>query len=102
MDFNFTEEQLAIADAAERVFADMCSDDDIKELAGQDVPFHEKLWDQLAESGMLAIAIGEENGGLGLSLVELCLVLELQGRFVAPVPLLPCLVDDRLLMKVLE
>jgi alkylation response protein AidB-like acyl-CoA dehydrogenase len=93
MDFNFTEEQQAIADAAERVFAELCSDDSIKELSSADRPFHADLWAQLAESGMLGIVIGEAHGGLGMSLVDLCLVLESQGRFVAPIPMISCLVE---------
>jgi alkylation response protein AidB-like acyl-CoA dehydrogenase len=93
MDFNFTEEQQAIADAAERVFAELCSDDTIKELGTADRPFHADLWAQLAESGMLGIVIDEAHGGLGMSLVDLCLVLESQGRFVAPIPMISCLVE---------
>ena len=45
------------------------------------------LWRELAESGLVGIAVPEEHGGAGLGLTELCLLLEQQGRFVAPVPL---------------
>ena len=93
MDFSFTEEQLAIADAAERVFVDLCSDDAIKALSESKNPIHGDLWQQLAESGMLGLVVDEGHGGLGLSLVELCLIFELQGRFVAPVPLIATLVE---------
>ena len=93
MDFSFTEEQQEIANAAERVFADLCSDDAIKEIGAADTPLHADLWAQLAESGMLALVVDESHGGLGMSLVELCLILELQGRFVAPVPLIATLVE---------
>ncbi len=93
MDFDFNEEQKAIVNAAERVFSDLCSDDRIKEINGENQPFHAELWQQLAESGMLGLLVSEENGGLGMTLVELCLILELQGRFVAPVPLIATLVE---------
>ncbi len=36
---------------------------------------------------LLGLAVPEEHGGSGLGLTEVCLVLEQQGRFVAPVPL---------------
>ena len=93
MEFKFSEEQQAIADAAEPVFSDLCSDETIKDLNAGDKPLHTDLWQQLAESGMHGLVVDEEYGGLGMTLVELCLILELQGRFVAPVPLIPTLVE---------
>ncbi|MCP4303009.1 MAG: acyl-CoA/acyl-ACP dehydrogenase [Gammaproteobacteria bacterium] len=93
MEFRFNEEQQAIADAAEPVFTDLCSDETIKDLNAGDKPLHTELWQQLAESGMHGLVIDEDYGGLGMTLVELCLILELQGRFVAPVPLIPTLVE---------
>ena len=48
-----------------------------------------ELWKQLAESNLSAICVPEAQGGGGMGFVELCLLLEEQGREVAPVPLLP-------------
>ena len=93
MDFSITEEQQAIVDAAERVFADLCSDDAVKDINAGERPLHTELWQQLAESGMLGLVVDEEHGGLGMTMNELCLILELQGRFVAPVPLIATLVE---------
>ncbi len=93
MEFRFSEEQQAIADAAEPVFSDLCGDETIKELNADDKPLHTDLWQQLAESGMHGLVVPEEYGGLGMTLVELCLILELQGKYVAPVPLIPTLVE---------
>ncbi|MDP9182380.1 MAG: acyl-CoA dehydrogenase family protein, partial [Actinomycetota bacterium] len=47
----------------------------------------EELWRELAGAGLLGIAVPEALGGAGLGLVELCLLLKQQGKFVAPVPL---------------
>jgi alkylation response protein AidB-like acyl-CoA dehydrogenase len=93
MKFRFSDEQQAISDAAEPVFADLCKDETIKNLNAGDNPFHNELWQQLAESGMHGLVVPEEYGGLGMTLVELCLILELQGKYVAPVPLIPTLVE---------
>ncbi len=93
MEFKFSEEQQAIADAAEPVFSDLCGDEKIKDLNASDNPLHTELWQQLAESGMHDLVVPEEYGGLGMTLVELCLILELQGKYVAPVPLIPTLVE---------
>ena len=97
MDFTITEQQQSIYDACERIFIDHCSDDKIKALSLdlnlEQANMHTELWQQLADSGILGIALSEQYGGQGLGLVELCLILELQGRTVAPLPLLPSLVQ---------
>ncbi len=93
MDFSFNEDQLAIREAVERVFTEMCNDDALKELARSSADCHQPLWSQLAETGMLALAIPKGLGGMGMGLVELCLVLEQQGRATAPAPLLSNLVE---------
>ena len=54
--------------------------------------YDDELWQTLAEQGLLGIAVPEAAGGTGLGLIELCLVLEEQGRRVAPVPLYASLV----------
>ncbi|MDH3336234.1 MAG: acyl-CoA/acyl-ACP dehydrogenase [Gammaproteobacteria bacterium] len=99
MDFNFSEEQQSIVDAAERVFADLCDDDTIKNIGESDVPLHKELWAQLADSGMLGLVVDEEHGGLGMTLVELCLLFELQGKYLAPVPMIATLVECGLVIS---
>jgi alkylation response protein AidB-like acyl-CoA dehydrogenase len=44
-------------------------------------------WKQLDDSGLLGIAVPEAEGGAGLGLEEVLLILEQQGRFVAVAPL---------------
>jgi acyl-CoA dehydrogenase len=51
-----------------------------------------ELWAELARANLLGIALPEEVGGSGLGILELCLLLEQQGRRLAPVPILPTLV----------
>ena len=62
------------------------------EFSRSDASYDEGLWRTLADQGLLGIAVPEEQGGSGLGLIELCLVLEEQGRRVAPVPLFASLV----------
>ncbi len=45
------------------------------------------LWGHVVHSGWTALLVPEEYGGLGRSVIELCLVLEETGRALAPVPL---------------
>ncbi len=48
-----------------------------------------KLWASMVALDWPALAVPEENGGLGLSIVETAVVVEELGRAVAPGPLLP-------------
>ena len=96
MDFAFTEEQDSIRGLIKQVLTDLVTDDSLKALGREGRWFHERAWHQLAESGMLGLAVPLEHGGTGLGLTELCLLLEQVGRTVAPIPALPTLVSAAL------
>jgi acyl-CoA dehydrogenase len=92
MDFTFSEEQEAVRDLAAQIFEGHATTERVKEVERSEEHFDRELWRALADAGLLAIAVPDEHGGSGLGLIELCLVLEQQGRRVAPVPLWPTLV----------
>ena len=92
MDFTFTEEQDAVRDLAAQIFEGNVTPERVKEIEHSEERVDRDLWRALADAGLLAIAVPEEHGGSGLGLIELCLLLEQQGRRVAPVPLWPTLV----------
>jgi 3-oxocholest-4-en-26-oyl-CoA dehydrogenase beta subunit len=89
MDFSFTEEQEAIRGLAEQILGGLVTDDALKALERKgDMTLAPKVWSELAKAGLLGAALPEDVGGLGLTFLEAALVLEQQGRTVAPVPLL--------------
>jgi alkylation response protein AidB-like acyl-CoA dehydrogenase len=92
MDFNFSEDQAAIRELAYQIFTDRASDEFLLNFSRTDKTYDDELWTTLAEQGVLGIAIPEAAGGSGLGLTELCLILEEQGRRVAPVPMYASLV----------
>ena len=92
MDFTFTEEQEAVRDLAGQIFAGHASADRVKEVEAGDERFDRALWAELAAANLLGIALPDEVGGSGFGVIELCLLLEQQGRRVSPVPLWPTLV----------
>ncbi|MEM0952731.1 MAG: acyl-CoA dehydrogenase family protein [Pseudomonadota bacterium] len=92
MDFTITEDQQAIRDLAAQIFGDRASDEFLLEFSRTGNTYDDGLWQTLAEQGLLGIAIPEAQGGSGLGLIELCLMLEEQGRTVAPIPLFSSLV----------
>jgi alkylation response protein AidB-like acyl-CoA dehydrogenase len=51
-----------------------------------------ELWAELARADLLGLAVPAAHGGGGYGMVELCLLLEAQGKVVAPVPLWSTLV----------
>ncbi|HYV60210.1 MAG TPA: acyl-CoA dehydrogenase family protein [Acidimicrobiia bacterium] len=92
MDFTFTEEQDAVRDLAAQIFAGHATTERVKQVEASETRVDRELWRALADAGLLAIVVPEEHGGSGLGLLELCLLLEEQGRRVAPVPVWSTLV----------
>ena len=87
MDFNFSEEQEAIRTLADEVFTSKAGIDRVKQVELSDERIDRDLWRELVTTGLLGIALPEEYGGGGLGLTELYVLLEQQGRHVAPVPI---------------
>ena len=93
MDFSFSEDQIAIRELAYQIFTDRATDEFLLDFYRNDDAYDQQLWQTLAEQGLLGIALPEAVGGSGLGFTELCLVLEEQGKRVAPVPLLANIVS---------
>lgn len=92
MDFSFSEEQESLRELARKIFGDLCTHDRLRELENEGTCFDRALHAELARSNLLGIAIDEAHGGMGMSFLELAILLEEAGQAVAPVPLLPTLV----------
>jgi alkylation response protein AidB-like acyl-CoA dehydrogenase len=92
MDFSLNEDQLAIRELAHQIFTDRATDEFLLGFSKSDATYDDELWSTLAEQGLLGISAPESVGGSGLGFTELCLILEEQGRRVAPVPLFSTLV----------
>jgi alkylation response protein AidB-like acyl-CoA dehydrogenase len=87
MDFNFSDDQNSIRELAYQIFTDRSSDEFLLAFSRTGETYDDTLWQTLAAQGLLGVAIPEAAGGTGFGLIELCIVLEEQGRRVAPVPL---------------
>ena len=87
MRFSFTPEQLSIRDSVRTLLRRECPATRVREAwsaADGRVP---GLWSKLAELGVAGLLAPEDEGGLGLTEVELVLVAEEAGRFAAPEPI---------------
>jgi alkylation response protein AidB-like acyl-CoA dehydrogenase len=92
MDFSFTEAQTAVAGLARRIFEERLGPAALKALEAEPERFDPKVWGELAQAGLLGMAIPEAHGGAGHGLLELCALLEEAGSAVAPLPLWETLV----------
>lgn len=88
MDFDLTEEQQAISDLAGQILSKELTHERLRGVGR----FAERAWQELADAGLVGIALPAEHGGAGLRILEACLVLEQVGRTVAPVPYLATVV----------
>ncbi|QMU20624.1 acyl-CoA dehydrogenase family protein [Gordonia rubripertincta] len=87
MDFTHSEEQDAIRALAADVFTGRAGIDRVKQIELSDERIDRDLWRELATTGLLGVALPEGLGGGGFGLPELYVLLEQQGRHVAPVPI---------------
>lgn len=94
-----TEEQQALVAAVTDLLATHSTPDLVRK-AEQAGGFDRALWAQLAEFGLLAMALSEARGGWGASLLDLSLVAECLGGALAPVPAIESICAARLLDRV--
>ncbi len=87
MDFSLTEDQRAIADMADGLFTDFCTDEKHREFDESGATLMADLWQTCIETGLHSLYIPEAAGGSGLGMTELMLVLEAQGKGLGLVPL---------------
>ena len=92
MNFALSEDQTSLRELAAQILSDNSTDESLRAFARDARPYDEALWRTLAETGLLGLAIPQDQGGLGLGLLDLALLIEEQGRTLAPVPLLATLV----------
>ncbi|MFC5633993.1 acyl-CoA dehydrogenase family protein [Streptomyces bullii] len=91
MDFTFSDEQQAAAEAARGVFARVAPDavPSPALMAGAVADGHDRaLWARLADADLLSLLLDAEYGGAGLDAIALCLVLRESSKVLARVPLL--------------
>jgi len=87
MDFTFDEEQQAIAETAKGIFGGLVTPERVENVEAGEDRIDRELWAELARADLLGLSVPEAHGGGGYGMVEVALVLEAQGRSVAPVPL---------------
>jgi len=88
METNYSPEQEAFRDSLRRYLAEKCTQDFARQQAQQKIPHTPELWAALVEMGITAVLVPEAQGGLGLGMVDMGVVMEELGRRVNPAPVL--------------
>jgi alkylation response protein AidB-like acyl-CoA dehydrogenase len=99
MNFGFSEEQDLLRTTARDFLADCAPMTRVREVMAGDGQAAHEIWRRMADLGWPGLAFPEGVGGAGMSMIELCVVLEELGRSLAPVPFLPTVLAG---MAVLE
>ena len=86
MDIGFTEEQEMLRDSARRFFESECTTQFVRQRMAGLAAINDEFWQKLAEQGWLGIVYPEAEGGSGLGLVDLVVLMEEMGRAVMPGP----------------
>ena len=87
MDFAYSDDQQSIVDLAGQLLAEQSTHERQRELETGDGPrFDRDLWAQMAETGLLGVAVPEPQGGAGLGFQEVAAICEQLGKHTAPIP----------------
>ena len=88
MDIGFTEEQELLRDTARRFLESECSTQFVRRRMAEPGAITDEFWGKLAAQGWLGVVYPEVEGGSGLGLVDLVVLMEEMGRAVMPGPFL--------------
>ncbi len=86
MDFNLTEEQEMLREAARDFIATACPKSLVREMAEDEKGHPLELWQKMGQMGWMSMIIPEEYGGAGASFLDLVVLLEEMGRACLPGP----------------
>ena len=86
MNLDFSDDQKFLQEEARKFLEKEQALNRNRSVLETDNKFDEDLWEKIVGLGWTGIRIPEDYGGLGLGHLELCVIAEELGRFLAPVP----------------
>ena len=100
MNFHFTDDHRTFQESVRKMLEKECSAEHVRALWDSDTGRSTERWAKLAELGVLGLLVPEAHGGLGMSELDLVLLLEECGRVALPEPVLENMVGARLLEEI--
>ena len=87
MEFGLSEEQTLLADSVHRFLEEQVPLERVRGIAtGEETDGSQSVWQELADLGIPALLIPEEQGGVGLSQLDAAVVAEMFGYHTTPAP----------------
>jgi len=86
MNFSFSEDQILLRNSVRSALDEHCKPAHVRAMMDDPRGYSEAVWGEMAKLGWLGLPFPEPQGGAGLGLVELALVLEELGRAAYPGP----------------
>ena len=86
MNFSFSDDQILLKNSVRAALDEQCKPEHVRAMFDDSKGYSDHLWGEMAKLGWLGLPFAEEQGGAGLGLVELALVLEEMGRTAYPGP----------------
>ena len=87
MKFAFTEDQLAINEAAREMLVETCTSASLRAMLKDERAVDEDRWRTICEMGLLGMLAPEASGGMGLGLTDFIGIAEAAGYVALPEPL---------------
>lgn len=97
MNFGFSEEQNLLREQVRRFLADRAPLSEVRGWMRSKDGYSRDLWGEMAELGWIGLIVPEEYGGIGLSFLDLAVVLEEMGRSLFPSPLISTALSQSIL-----
>src|SRR5581483_2303704 len=86
MDFTFNADQEELRRTVRSFLERQSPPSYVRRMIDDDRGFEDAVWDQIVDLGWTGLLVPESNGGLGMGLVDLVVVMEEMGRVPFPGP----------------
>jgi alkylation response protein AidB-like acyl-CoA dehydrogenase len=86
VNFSFSDDQILLKNSVRAALDEQCKPEHVRAMFDDAKGYSDHLWGEMAKLGWLGLPFPEEQGGAGLGLVELALVMEEMGRAAYPGP----------------
>ncbi|MBV9410685.1 MAG: acyl-CoA/acyl-ACP dehydrogenase [Acidimicrobiia bacterium] len=86
MDFELSDDQRALQEAAADLLGSLATPEKVRASAAKGEAYDNALWTAMVEQGWTGVELAEDQGGLGLGMVEAAVLAEQVGAHIAPAP----------------
>ena len=86
MDIKLTELQVQLQDTSKKFMEKECTMQFVREMEKSELGYSSDMWQQMADMGWLGLPLPEDCGGMGMSTVDLVILMRELGRKICPTP----------------